>query len=382
MMALHVRRVRVSDAEPETQIVQVDVGERVRIHGEHEEYWRQQANMEKEERLGLTSHQHALVSLGYAAECRACVVEYMQEPRLPFLPERDQRAAVRAAVDALARNMHAQRHYRPAPKARARNSLGSDDSNRSPQPDAQVQQLQQGDAAARMEGAAAGNGAVSPDTLLLQGKRPRRPAPQARQRDDQDGSVPPSEEDLALIPSASPGVERNGGEERAQDASSSSSAAAHGTPPQASSRPRRPAPKARQRNLTCDGNDTSVPLAAQEPELIPACNHEVEPVDLEERMQGASSSSSSNLPAGVHSASNGPRPPAPQARQRDSPCEGHAAAAPPSTREQGLFLPSIPEVAGVDRKAQVQGASSSSSGAAPGTLPPENTRPPRPAPKA
>eukprot|EP00928_Gymnodinium_smaydae_P078422 TRINITY_DN6238_c0_g1_i1.p1 TRINITY_DN6238_c0_g1~~TRINITY_DN6238_c0_g1_i1.p1 ORF type:complete len:320 (-),score=27.43 TRINITY_DN6238_c0_g1_i1:437-1396(-) len=308
-------------------------------------------------------HQHTLVSLGYAAECRACVDEYMREPSPPHVAEVDEGVQTHAVVEEESQkvlatpSMNARTHSRPAPKARSKNLMADKSSFQALEGDTHVHQLDRDDRAEVVHGAASSSCPAPPPSLPSQGDRPRRPAPEARQRnvirDDCDGSVPPSERALDLIPSCAPDVQRDDLEDRSRGANPSSSASFPCTSPSESesTRPRRPAPKARQRKFMCDGHDSSIPPSPGDPELV--CSPGVAREEREERVQGVLAVS----PSGPPSESTRPRRPAPTARQRNFTCDVHGSSVPPSVGDPELAC--FHAVAPDEREERVQGTSSS-----------------------
>eukprot|EP00928_Gymnodinium_smaydae_P097537 TRINITY_DN8858_c0_g1_i1.p1 TRINITY_DN8858_c0_g1~~TRINITY_DN8858_c0_g1_i1.p1 ORF type:complete len:206 (+),score=17.20 TRINITY_DN8858_c0_g1_i1:45-662(+) len=91
-MAREVRRVRLGVHE----IISITITEESEEEEtpltteEQQALWEyeEQASQEREEDRGLSTRQHALLALGRAAQCRACVEAYLQEPSLPQLADR------------------------------------------------------------------------------------------------------------------------------------------------------------------------------------------------------------------------------------------------------------------------------------------------------
>eukprot|EP00928_Gymnodinium_smaydae_P069520 TRINITY_DN5301_c0_g1_i5.p1 TRINITY_DN5301_c0_g1~~TRINITY_DN5301_c0_g1_i5.p1 ORF type:complete len:312 (+),score=45.34 TRINITY_DN5301_c0_g1_i5:42-938(+) len=259
-MAREVRRVRLGACEIKTFTISRDLEDEEEITLSADEQqaldeWMQQRRQEKEEDRGLTPRQHALIALGRAAKCRACVEVYMQEPSLPQLVERTLSKVVPMGGRQLAPVPPADRPRRPAPKARQWNTTVEKEPRAPHLPD--------------VDGTA---------------QRVRRPAPKARQQSASSDNVvtQTAEAEPAISSADATFTDRlEVGQDRSGDLPTvgvARDAAPHLLDVDAApQRVRRPAPKARQRSDSSDNVVTQTAEAEPSSDNVVTQTAEAEP---------------------------------------------------------------------------------------------------------
>eukprot|EP00928_Gymnodinium_smaydae_P069522 TRINITY_DN5301_c1_g1_i1.p1 TRINITY_DN5301_c1_g1~~TRINITY_DN5301_c1_g1_i1.p1 ORF type:complete len:211 (+),score=44.54 TRINITY_DN5301_c1_g1_i1:39-671(+) len=166
-MAREVRRISFGVCETKLFAVPQDPdeeAEELAVSAEDQQAlreWEQQARQEREEDRPLSTRQHALIALGRAAKWRACVDAYMQEP-MPQLVERDVDNFVPLGGRQHSPVPPAGRPRRPAPQARQRNAIAETYPTMTHLPDVNAQRVGRPAPKARQRSTFADNGVLQP----------------------------------------------------------------------------------------------------------------------------------------------------------------------------------------------------------------------------